>query len=397
VTPGATELRVSICHEKLDGLFGVSLPSKKGAFAMVQALFARGFARRMSILSVAMAFLCLGRFAPVTGAQQHAEPKKVILDTDPGTDDALAMLLAFNSPELQVEAITVVAGNMTADAGLENALKIARLAARCDVPVAKGAIRPLLQELNTGKFWNGPNGLGGAELPPAKCTAAAEFAPDLIIQLVRKYPHQITLIPVGPLTNIAIAVAKDPGIVPLVKDVVLMGGGITGGNVTAVSEYNIHSDPEAASIVFNAGWPITMVGLDVTEITLVTDEDVARLESKPGPETTFAAAVARFQIGTYKGTGIFHGGAVHDALAVGQVIDGTILKTQDMRVDIETDGKFTRGMTVANRKNAIERNVPEGDHLQSMGLEAVQPNVHVAVSADSQKFVDMLIGRISGK
>ncbi len=356
-----------------------------------------GGGRKIKLFSVAMMFAGFCCFAPAVLGQQHSEPKKVILDTDPGTDDALAMLLAFNSPELRVEAITVVAGNMTADAGLENALKIASLAGRCDVPVAKGAIRPLLQELNTGKFWNGANGLGGAELPATKCKASAEFAPDLIIQLVHKYPHQITLIPVGPLTNIAIAVAKDPAIVPLVKEVVLMGGGITGGNVTAVSEYNIHSDPEAAAIVFNAGWPITMVGLDVTEITLVTDEDVARLESKPGPETTFAAAVARFQIGTYQGTGIFHGGAVHDALAVGQVIDATILKTQDMRVDIETDGKFTRGMTVANRKNAIERNVPEGDHLQSMGLEAVQPNVHVAVGADSRRFVDMLIGRISGK
>jgi purine nucleosidase len=364
---------------------------------MCQWFCARSFAMKMLLLSGPMAILCAGCFATAALGQEHAEPKKVILDTDPGTDDALAMLLAFNSPELQVQAITVVAGNMTADAGLENALKIASLAGRCDVPVAKGAIRPLLQELNTGKFWNGANGLGGAELPPAKCRASAESAPDLIIRLVHTYPHQITLIPVGPLTNIAIAVAKEPAIVPLVKEVVLMGGGITGGNVTAVSEYNIHSDPEAASIVFNAGWPITMVGLDVTEITLVTDEDVARLESKPGPETTFAAAVARFQIGTYKGTGIFHGGAVHDALAVGQVIDGTILKTQDMRVDIETDGKFTRGMTVANRKNAIERNVPEGDHLQSMGLQAVQPNVRVAVSADSQKFVDLLIDRISGK
>jgi purine nucleosidase len=337
---------------------------------MLEWLCARGFAMKMFLLSVVMAIVCAGYFAPVALGQQHGEPKRVILDTDPGTDDALAMLLAFNSPELRVEAITVVAGNMTADAGLENALKIASLAGRCDVPVAKGAIHPLLQELNTGKFWNGANGLGGAELPPSKCKPSAEFAPDLIIRLVHKYPHQITLIPVGPLTS---------------------------GNVTAVSEYNVHSDPEAASIVFNAGWPITMVGLDVTEITLVTDEDVARLESKPGPETTFAAAVARFQIGTYKGTGIFHGGAVHDALAVGQVIDGTILKTQDMRVDIEMDGKFTRGMTVANRKNAIERNVPEGDHLQSMGLEAVQPNVHVAVSADSPKFVNMLIERISGK
>src|ERR1700723_2468765 len=323
--------------------------------------------------------------------------QRVVIDTDPGIDDAMAILLALNSPELKVEALTVVPGNVDGRQGLENALKIASLAGRCDVTVAGGAQHPLNQKLITAQYWHGPNGLAGVELPTSKCKADSRFGPDLIIQLVRKYPHQITLIPVGPLTNIAIAVAKDPGIVPLVKDVVLMGGGITGGNVTAVAEYNIHSDPEAASIVFNAGWPITMVGLDVTEITLVTDEDVARLESKPGPETTFAAAVARFQIGTYKGTGIFHGGAVHDALAVGQVIDGTILKTQDMRVDIETDGKFTRGMTVANRKNAIERNVPEGDHLQSMGLEAVQPNVHVAVSADSRKFVDMLIGRISGK
>ena len=347
---------------------------------MMRSLAACGGRRRFRWLGVVTVFLCAGSLAVATPAQRRIEPKKVILDTDPGTDDALAMLLAFNSPELQVEAITVVAGNMTADAGLENALKITSLAGRCDVPVAKGAIRPLLQELNTGKFWNGANGLGGAELPASKCQARTEFAPDLIIQLVHTYPHEITLIPVGPLTNIAIAVAKDPSIVPLVKEVVLMGGGITGGNVTAVAEYNIHSDPEAAAIVFNAGWPITMVGLDVTEITLVTDEDVARLESKPGPETTFAAAVARFQIGTYQGTGIFHGGAVHDALAVGQVIDSTILKTQDMRVDIETDGKFTRGMTVANRKNAIEKNVPEGDHLQSMGLESVQPNVHVAGS-----------------
>jgi inosine-uridine nucleoside N-ribohydrolase len=352
---------------------------------------------KSKMLGMLMALICAGLFAPAAVAQQRIEPKKVILDTDPGTDDALAMLLAFNSSELQVEAITVVAGNMTADAGLQNALKIVSLVGRCDVPVAKGADRPLLQELNTGKFWNGANGLGGAELPPTKCQTSAEFAPDLIIQLVHKYPHRITLIPVGPLTNIAIALAKDRSIVPLVKEVVLMGGGISGGNVTAVAEYNIHSDPEAAAMVFNAGWPITMVGLDVTEITLVTDADVARLESKPGPETTFAAAVARFQIGTYQGTGIFHGGAVHDALAVGQVIDSTILKTQDMRVDIETDGKFTRGMTVANRKNAIERNVPEGDHLQSMGLEAVQPNVHVAVGADSQRFVDLLITRISGK
>jgi Inosine-uridine preferring nucleoside hydrolase len=235
-TPSATDLRASVCLEKFGGLFAWFITTGKGVFTMVLLVLARGLGGKMVFLGWVMAFICLVCNAPAALGQQHGEAKKVILDTDPGTDDALAMLLAFNSPELQVEAITVVAGNMTADAGLENALKIASLAGRCDGPVAKRAIRPLLQELNTGKFWNRATGLGGAELPPAKCKASAEFAPDLIIELVHKYPHQITLIPVGPLTNIAIAVAKDPAIVPLVKEVVLMGGGITGGNVTAVAE-----------------------------------------------------------------------------------------------------------------------------------------------------------------
>jgi inosine-uridine nucleoside N-ribohydrolase len=342
-----------------------------------------------------LAFLILA--VPPARCNAQATPKKIIIDTDPGTDDALAILLALNSPEVKVEAISVVAGNVTAELGLENALKVASLTGRCDIPIAKGAVRPLLAELNTGEFWNGPGGMGGAELPPPKCNASPEFGPDLIIETVHKYPHEITLVSIGPLTNIALAVRKDPSIVALVKDVVLMGGGITGGNVNAVSEYNIYSDPEAADIVFNAGWPITMVGLDVTEVTLVTEDDVVRLESKPGPETKFAATVLRYQIGTYKGTGIFHGGAVHDALAVGGVIDRTLLRTQDMRVDIETEGKFTRGMTVANRKNVVEKNIRKGDHLESMGVEPVTPNAHVAVGVDARRFIDLLIERTSGK
>ncbi len=338
----------------------------------------------------------LATAAPVCHSQSTRTPKKVIIDTDPGTDDALAMLLAFNSSELDVRAITIVAGNVTADLGLENALKVASLANRCDIPVAKGAVHPLFQKLNTEEFWNGRNGLGDAELPPSKCNAIPQFGPDLIIEMVHRYPHEITLVPIGPLTNIALAASKDPSIVPLVKDVVLMGGSITGGNVNAASEFNIHSDPEAASIVFNAGWPITMVGLDVTERTLITDADVARLESKGGPESKFAAAVARFQIGTYQGTG-FGGGAVHDALAVGAVIDGSFLKTQDMRIDIETDGKFTRGETVGNRGNAVDRVVPKNDRLETVGVDAVRPNVHVAVGVDSARFIQFLIERISGK
>jgi purine nucleosidase len=347
----------------------------------------------MAMLSFA-AFLA-GAVPPANG-QMPAGAKKILIDTDPGTDDALAILLALNSPEIDVRAITVVAGNVTSELGLENALKVMSLASRCDIPVAKGAAHPLFQKLNTEEFWNGKNGLGGAELPPSHCDASMQFGPDLIIETVHRYPHEITLVPIGPLTNIALAISKDPSIIPLVKEVVLMGGSITGGNVNAASEFNIHSDPEAASLVFNAGWPIAMVGLDVTEHTLITNADVGRLETAAGPEARFAAAVARFQIGTYQGTG-FGGGAVHDALAVGAVIDRSFLKTQGMRVDIETDGRFTRGETVGNRGNAVDRVVPRGDRLETVGVDAVQPNVKVAVGVDSSRFIELLVSRLRGK
>ena len=143
--------------------------------------------------------------------------ERVIIDTDPGTDDVLAILLALRSAELRVEALTVVAGNVTASIGVENALKIVALAGRCDVPVAEGAQRPLHAKLNIEPFWNGPGGLGGAELPASNCKADPRFGPDVIIELVHKYPHEITIIGVGPETNLALAILKDPTIVPLVK------------------------------------------------------------------------------------------------------------------------------------------------------------------------------------
>ncbi len=140
-------------------------------------------------------------------------PRRVIIDTDPGVDDAMAILLALNSPELKVEALTVVPGNVDGRQGLENARKIVSLAGRCDVAVAGGAKHPLNQKLITAQFWRGPNGLAGVELPASKCSADSRFGPDLIIETVHKYPHEVTLIPVGPLTNIALAVSKDPSIV----------------------------------------------------------------------------------------------------------------------------------------------------------------------------------------
>ena len=185
-----------------------------------------------------------------------ASGKKIIFDTDPGTDDAMALMLALHSPELEVLAITVVPGNVTAQQGLENALRMVSLANRCDIPVAGGAQHPLFQKLITAEFWHGKNGLANIDLPASKCNVDPRFGPDLIIDLVRASPHQITLVPVGPLTNIALAIQKDPSIVPLVKEVILMGGSIKGGNVNAAAEANIYNDPEAAQIVFQAGWPL---------------------------------------------------------------------------------------------------------------------------------------------
>src|SRR5947209_10504627 len=208
----------------------------------------------------------------------QAKPRRVIIDTDPGTDDAMAILLALNSPEFKVEALTVVPGNVVARQGLENALKIVSLAGRCDIPVAGGAQHPLNQKLITAEFWHGKNGLANIELPASKCKADPRFAPDFIIELIHKYPHEITLIPVGPLTNIALAVSKDPSIASLVKEIVIMGGSITGGNVNGAAEANIYNDPEAAQIVFNAGWMVTMVGSDVGERTLMTRKHLEQLQ-----------------------------------------------------------------------------------------------------------------------
>src|SRR4029077_18487668 len=175
-----------------------------------------GFRRSVFSISPVLVLALLASFSVPAWAA-----KKIIFDTDPGTYDALALMLALNSPELDVRAITVVPGNVTAAMGLENALRMVSLANRCDIPVAAGAQHPLFQKLITAEFWHGKNGLANVELPPSKCKVDGRFGPDLIIQLVHVSPHEITLVPVGPLTNIALAVEKDPSIVPLVKEVIL--------------------------------------------------------------------------------------------------------------------------------------------------------------------------------
>jgi purine nucleosidase len=332
----------------------------------------------------------------VTALPLFAAPKKVIFDTDPGTDDAMALMLALNSPELDLRAVTVVPGNVVAAQGLDNALRMMSLANRCDIPVAAGAQHPLFQKLTTAEFWHGKNGLANIELPASKCKVDSRWAPDLIIQMVHAAPHEITLVPVGPLTNIALAVEKDPSIVPLVKEVVLMGGSISGGNVNAAAEANIANDPEAAQIVFQAGWPLTMVGLDVSNKTVFTQNHLDQLGKTHGPINDFIYQVAKFLVDLSARYG-FPGTAMYDPLAVGVAIDSTLVTAPEMHVDVETRGQFTRGETVANRQGYIERNVLHGDHYVIEELDKVAPNAKVCVEVDAPRFIQLYLSRIEGK
>lgn len=322
--------------------------------------------------------------------------RKVIFDTDPGTDDALALMLALNSPELDVRAVTVVPGNVTASQGLENALRMVSLANRCDIPVAAGAQHPLFQKLITAEFWHGKNGLANIELPASKCKVNSHFGPDLIIQMVHAAPHEITLVPVGPLTNIALAVLKDPSIVPLVKEVVLMGGSIAGGNVNAAAEANIYNDPEAAQIVFQAGWPLTMVGLDVGDKTLFSKKYLDQLGQTHGPVNDFIYGVGKYLVDLSAQFGS-PGSPMYDPLAVGVAIDATLVKAPEMHVDVETRGEFTRGETVANRHGMVERNVLHGDRYVIEGIDKVAPNAKVCVDVDADRFLQLFVSRIKGK
>jgi len=233
-------------------------------------------------------------------------------------------------------------------------------------------------------------------LPPSNCKADPRFGPDLIIEMVHKYPHEITLIPVGPLTNIALAVSKDPSIVSLVKDIVIMGGSISGGNVNGAAEANVYNDPEAAQIVFNAGWIVTMVGSDVGERTLITRKYLAELQSSHGPESDFIAKIAEFYLNRSEKSG-YAGAAMYDPLAVGIALDPTLGTLKEMHVDVETKGEFTRGETVANRMGSNENNVLHGDHYEIEGVVTLKPNARVCVASDADRFLQLFVSRVKGK
>lgn len=277
------------------------------------------------------------------------QPKKIILDCDPGHDDAIALLLAHGNPNIELLAVTTVVGNQTLDKVTRNALSVARIANITNVPFAAGAVRPLIRNVEIAPDIHGDSGLDGPVLPEPTIQLDKRHAIDLIIETIMSHPPKtVTLVPTGGLTNIAMAVRKEPKIVERVKEVVLMGGGYHVGNWSAVAEFNIKIDPEAAHIVFNEKWPVTMVGLDLTHQALATPEVIEKIKAIKTKPAKFVLEMLEFFGKMYKQAQGFTYPPVHDPCAVAYVINPELIKTKRVPVDIELTGTLTLGMTVAD-------------------------------------------------
>jgi purine nucleosidase len=340
----------------------------------------------------------------------------LILDVDTGIDDSLALLYAAGSPDADLVAVTCVSGNIDARQVAINTRAVLELAGRTEVEVAIGRETPLVRALETTPETHGPQGLGHAELPPPSQPLSDRHGVDVILDEARRRPGEITLVTLGPLTNLAIAVLREPELPRLLGRYVLMGGAFgTSGNTTPTTEWNIHCDPDAAKIVFRA-WAEAMaadpsiprpvaLGLDVTEKAKILPDDVVRLAHRAGsaaddsiaiargedpmqatrsvagnPVVRYVADALRFYMEFHARYDGFYGAFIHDPLAVAAALDPGLVTTEPLYVDVETRGEVTTGMTVADRRK----------------LTGKPPNLDVAVAADVQAFMDRLVERIGG-
>lgn len=275
--------------------------------------------------------------------------RKILLDCDPGHDDAVAMMLAWGNPSIELLGVTTVGGNQTLDKVTRNALSVATVVGMHDVPIAAGCRLPLVRPVEIAPDVHGDSGLDGVELPEPAVELDPRHGVDLIIEtIMSNEPGTVTLVPTGPLTNIAMAARKEPRIVERVQEVVLMGGGYHVGNWSPVAEFNIKVDPEAAHIVFNEKWPIVMVGLDLTHQALATDEVAERIAAVPGSVSQFTLGLFTFFRKAYQDAQGFDFPPVHDPCTLAYLIDPTIVETVKVPVDVELNGSLTTDMTVAD-------------------------------------------------
>lgn len=300
--------------------------------------------------------------------------KKVIIDVDTGIDDALALILAIKSQKLDIKGITTVAGNVPARTATLNTLKVLELLGE-NIPVFEGMTAPLIRDIKFSDGVHGLDGLGGA-LADMKVEYANNIhGVDFIIDTVMKNKKEMTIILLGPPTNMAFALKKEPKIKEYIKEIVMMGGAINGiGNETRTAEFNFYTDPESVRVVFRSGIPIKMVGLDVTNKALIYREDIERFSNNK-PETKFTKDVLKYYINKCN---ILFGAvscSLHDPLAVATVFEPSIVKTKKYYVDIETNSEFCDGMTVCDFNNILGK----------------EPNVEVAIDGDYERFINLFV------
>ena len=302
-----------------------------------------------------------------------------ILDCDPGHDDAVALLLAAASPAIDLRAVTTVAGNGTLDKVTRNALAVCTLAGIRDVPIAAGADRPLQRPLQTAAHVHGESALDGPALPEPDVPLDPRRADRLIADVLRAAEEPVTLIPTGPLTNIATLLDREPDLVrERVREILLMGGSTGRGNQTPHAEFNIYVDPEAAHRVFAAPVPVTMVGLNLTHQAIATPEVVDRLLALDTDLARVVAAWMTFFGSTYEDLWGLPGPPVHDACAVALAIDPSLVRSVESFVAVETEGEWTRGATVVDLHGRLDR----------------EPNARVALELDAAGFWDLVIGAV---
>ena len=302
-------------------------------------------------------------------------PRRVILDCDPGHDDAMAILLAAASPAIELQAITTVAGNQTLEKTTLNARRVCSAAGITDVPVAAGCDRPLQRDPIVAAEIHGVSGLDGVEWAEPSVDLDPRFAPDLIIEIAESDERTLTIVACGPLTNVATAMAQSPGLASRLERISIMGGAIGLGNVTPSAEFNIFADPEAAAAVLDSGVPITLVPLEVTHQALATDDVVRRIADLGTPVAEMSVALMRFFAEAYQREFGFDAPAVHDPCAVAAVIDPSIVPTRHMNVTIDTLSELSLGRTVCD----------------VYGTTGRPPNVAVGLDLDVDRFWDLMV------
>jgi inosine-uridine nucleoside N-ribohydrolase len=302
----------------------------------------------------------------------------ILLDCDPGHDDAIALLLALASPEVELLGITTVAGNQTLDKTTANALKILEFVGRTEIPVAAGAARPLVREPYVAAYVHGETGMDGPDLPQPRTAPVAQHAVDFLAGRLLGSERPVTLVPTGPLTNIGLLLARYPEVAERIERIVLMGGAIAEGNVTPAAEFNVWADPEAASRVFTSGLDVTMIGLDVTHKALFRPADSERLRATGRVGKLVSELFAFYQQFHSEQYG-WDGSPVHDAVAVAHIVRPGLVETADRGVVVDCGGELSRGRT----------------YVDLWGRAGWEPNAHVAVDIDAQGFVDFLVERLA--